>query len=264
MRKGRTIFLFGLAIFMGIGAAWVANSWVLKRTMPMAEADNTTPVVVAALRIPFGQEIQGAQIKTVAMPNDTVPKGAFNELAEVEGMIAKQAIIPGEIVLKERITKQLEGSTLAAIVTPSKRAATIRVNDEIGVAGFVLPGNRVDVLASRKVKKRMLTETLLQDIKVLAVDQKANPDADEPIVVRAVTLELTPEQAEMLIKAKGEGPLQLTLRNPLDVAKIVKKKKKKTKRKRKLRVTVKPPEPPEPPTVTIIRGTTVDKTRTKL
>ena len=244
---------------MGIGAAWVANNWVLKRTMLTAEADDTTAVVVAALKIPFGQEIQSAQIKTVVMPNDAVPHGAFNELAEVEGKIAKQAIVPGEIVLKERITEQLEGSTLAAIVAPNKRAATIRVNDEIGVAGFVLPGNRVDVLASRKVKKRMLTVTLLEDIKVLAVDQKADPDSDEPVVVRAVTLELTPRQAEMIVKAKGEGTLQLTLRNPLDVVKIVKKKKKKTKRK--LRVKVKPPEPP---TVTIIRGTTVDKTRTKL
>lgn len=97
---------------------------------------------------------------------------------------------------------------------------------------------------------------------MLAVDQKASPDKDEPVIVRAVTLEMSPKQAEKLVKARVEGSLQLTLRNPLDDEVIAPKKKKKKPRKRK--VKVKPPEPPPPPelpSITIIRGTAIQETK---
>lgn len=260
MRKTRTLVLFGIAVTMGIGAAWIANNWILQRTVPMAHATvATTPVVVAAIKIPFGQKIENIHVKAIAMPDGSVPEGIFNEPAEVEGMVATQALIPGEIVFQERVADHIGGSTLAVMVTPKMRAVTVRVNDVIGVAGFLLPGNSVDVLASRKRKKQAVTRTLLQDIKVLAVDQKASPDKDEPVIVRAVTLEMTPKQAEKLVKARVEGSLQLTLRNPLDDEVIAPKKKK--PRKRKVRVKVKPPPPPELPSVTVIRGTAIQETK---
>lgn len=259
MRKSRTFALFGIALSMAIGAAWVANNWIVKRTLPVAHATGTTPVVVAALRIPYGQKIEGAHIRSIAMPNESVPDGAFNDTTEVEGMIATQELVPGEILLKQRIAEHLGGSTLAAMVAPKSRAVTVRVNDIIGVAGFLLPGNRVDVLASRKEKKRAVTRTVLQDIKVLAVDQKISPNKDEPIVVRAVTLELTPKQAEVLVRAREEGSLQLTLRNPLDDEVVAPKV---VKKKRRVRVKVRrPAPPPELPRVTIIRGTTVQESK---
>ncbi|MFQ5544963.1 MAG: Flp pilus assembly protein CpaB [Acidiferrobacterales bacterium] len=263
MRKTRTLVLFGIAVSMGIGAAWIANNWILNRAVPTAHATAaaTTPVVVAALKISFGQKIEGAHVKAIAMPNESVPKGVFNEPAEVEGMVATQALIPGEIVFQERVAEHIGGSTLAVMVTPKMRAVTVRVNDVIGVAGFLLPGNKVDVLASRKNRKQAVTRTLLQDIKVLAVDQKASPDKDEPVIVRAVTLEMSPKQAEKLVKARVEGSLQLTLRNPLDDEVIAPKKKKKKPRKRTVRVKVKPPPPLELPTVTVFRGTAVQETK---
>ena len=124
------------------------------------------------------------------------------------------------MLLKERFTKSGAGSTLAALIRPDMRAMTVRVDDVVGVAGFLLPGNRVDVVAARKHagNDRAITETILFDINVLAVDQTSSQDKNEPVVVRAVTLEMTPQQAEVLVRAREEGRIQLTLRNPTDDA----------------------------------------------
>ena len=120
--------------------------------------------------------------------------------------------LSGEVLLKERLAKTSAGSTLAALIRPDMRAVTVRVDDVVGVAGFLMPGNHVDVVAARKVdNSRPITETVLYDINVLAVDQTANQDKDQPLVVRAVTLEMTPKQAEVLVRAREEGRIQLTL-----------------------------------------------------
>jgi len=269
MRKGRVFLLLGVALLLSGGAAWVANKWILQRTMPAAEAKNAgTPVVAAAMKIPFGQKIELTHIKTVPMPDHLIPDGAFEDVAEVEGQIAKQELLPGEIILEGRIAEHLRGSTLAAVVNPKMRAVTLRVNDVIGVAGFLLPGNRVDILATRRDnKKRPVTRTLLENIKVLAVDQTANPGKDEPVIVRAVTMEMTPRQSETLVTARSEGSIQLTLRNPLDDAEVAAKleevapkvQKVKNKVQRKKKRVRKPPH-----SVTIIRGTKVDKTKVKI
>jgi pilus assembly protein CpaB len=110
------------------------------------------------------------------------------------------------------------GSTLAAVVSKDKRAVTVRVDDVVGVAGFLLPGNHVDVVATSKDEHgaAYVAETVLSNIKVLAVDQTASANSNEPVVVRAVTLEVTPAEAEILLKGKAAGSIQLALRNPLD------------------------------------------------
>ena len=131
--------------------------------------------------------------------------------------VAVQPIVAGEILMRERFAASEDGSTLAALVGEKMRAVTVRVDDVIGVGGFLLPGNRVDVLAARReANQRATAETILRDVKVLAVDQTAATEKNEPVIVRAVTLEVNPEQAEILVKAKEEGSIQLTLRNPLD------------------------------------------------
>jgi pilus assembly protein CpaB len=130
------------------------------------------------------------------------------------------------------------------------------VNDVIGVAGFLLPGNRVDILFTKRQSGRSVTQTILQDIKVLAVDQTASTDKDRPVVVRAVTMELTPAEAETLVKATSEGTLQLTLRNPLDSELVAKKEEevKKAPVKKKVRTGS------GKVSVTVIRGTDVSTT----
>jgi pilus assembly protein CpaB len=216
-RNHRVFYLFLIALGLGTAAAWLANDWILQRSVVTAEAGtDTVPVVVAALEIPFGGKIEAAHLRAVSMPRSILPSGTFSSLDEVEGKIAKQGMLAGEMVLSGRVVDHLGGSTLAAVINPEMRAVTVRVNDVAGVAGFLLPGNRVDVLATRKQDRRAVTETLLQDINVLAVDQTATTDNSGPVIVRAVTLEVSPDQAEDLVKAKEEGTIQLTLRNPVD------------------------------------------------
>ncbi len=251
-----------VSLILGLGAAWVANNWVQSRlNTGDTSAKAEVPVVAASMDIPFGTKVDSRHLKLIELPPGSVPSNHFSSLAEVEGQIATQGILSGEILRKERFTEHLSGSTLAAIIKPNMRAVTVRVNDVIGVAGFLLPGNRVDVLASRLDNRRATTHTVLKDINVLAVDQKATSDKDEPVVVRAVTLEMTPKQAEELVKAREEGTIQLTLRNPLEEEPVLLAEEPKEAPAPK-RVVVRAPQAPPTNTVTIIRGTNVAKTKT--
>ena len=144
------------------------------------------------------------------------------------------------------------------------RAVTVRVDDVVGVAGFLLPGNHVDVVAARMHNdtQRAEAETVLRNLNVLAVDQTASQDKDQPVVVRAVTLEVTPKQAEVLVRAREEGKIQLTLRNPLanrepEVVAAVEPKPAPAPAKKVREPVVRPAGNP----VTIIRGTNVQNSQ---
>jgi pilus assembly protein CpaB len=121
-----------------------------------------------------------------------------------------------------RLSEHLGGSTLASLIAPDKRAISVRVDDVVGVGGFLLPGNRVDVLATKHAdgsSNNAVSRTILENLRVLAVDQTAGTDKTQPVVVRAVTLEMTAAEAETLVTAQTEGKLQLALRNPLNLTK---------------------------------------------
>jgi len=255
--KARTLFMFFTALLLGVTAAFMANNWIEERLQPVVDSSGT-PVVVAALEIPFGTRIEPAHIKVVDWPSGEAPKGSISDPAVIEGKISKQSFLPGEVILEERVVEHLGGSTLASIVEQNKRAVTVRVNDVIGVAGFLLPGNRVDILFTKRQGSRSVTQTILQDIKVLAVDQTASTDKDRPVVVRAVTIELTPAEAEILVKATSEGNLQLTLRNPLD-SELVAKKDEPVKKAPAKRVWTGDGKV----NITVIRGTDVSTTSLK-
>lgn len=261
-RSTKTFTLFLVAVTLGVGATWLANRWLENRLMPAEiAAANTTAVVIAALEIPFGQKIEMSHLKTIAWPSDNLPESTFSDIAEVDGRIANQKIAKGELILQQRVVEEVNGSMLSAILTPGMRAITVRVNDVIGVGGFLLPGNRVDILASRKdSNRRAHTRILLEDLKVLAVDQTASTDKDKPVVVRAVTLEIDPKQAEKLVQATVEGTVQLTLRNPLDDESVLAKATPKPKPVKKVRR----PADPGWGSVTVIRGTAVDKSKVRL
>jgi len=209
--------LFLLALLLGTGAAMMAYGWIQQQS-PEASADDATTVrvYVAAREIPYGKTLESMHLKTIDWPADNVPKGAILATEELVGKIVNQEILPDELMMSARVTDKLQGSRLSSIVKPSMRAITVRVNDVAGVAGFLLPGNRVDVLATRMEDRRAITHTLLQNIRVLAVDQKATSAKDEPILVRAVTLEANLEHAALLASATEEGTIQLVLRNPAD------------------------------------------------
>ena len=261
MLKRRGIVLILLSLVMAVGAAFVANKWIVARVMPDEDAEsNSAQLVAAAMPIPFATKVEERHLKLVEMPEGLTPDGFFSEKDEVLGQVSTTNIARGEILVAERFRAHQAGSTLAALVNTNMRAVTVRVDDVVGVAGFLLPGNTVDVLASRKVgQNRAVTETILSNIKVLAVDQTASAENNEPVIVRAVTLEMEPKQAEVLFQARTEGSIQLTLRNPLELEPEPEPPAPKPVVTQRAPVKRSPP----PAEVTIIRGTTVDKAKTK-
>jgi pilus assembly protein CpaB len=261
MLKRRGVFLIFLSLLMAGGAAFVANEWIAASVMPdQAAKNNSAHVVAAAVPIAFATKVEERHLKLVEMPEGIMPEGFFATIEEVVGQVSTTKISRGEILVAERFRPHSAGSTLAALVDKNMRAVTVRVDDVVGVAGFLLPGNTVDVLASRKVSgKRAITETILKNIKVLAVDQQATAEENEPVIVRAVTLEMLPKQAEVLFRARTEGTIQLTLRNPLE-QEIVPPPAPPKKRVVRRTPTKRPPPPTE---VIVIRGTTIGKTKTK-
>lgn len=263
MLRKRAFMLFLVALIFGIGAAWMANNWMKNRMASTTAGPDMKPVVIAAMDIPFGQKIELVHLRTINWPSGSLPNGVLHDMAVAEGRVANQKILAGEPVLNSRVVEQIEGSTLSALITPTKRAVTVRVNDVIGVAGFLLPGNRVDVIATRKINnsRAAQTRTILQDLKVLAVDQLASPEKDKPVVVRAVTLEMDPDQAEKMVKATEEGSVQLALRNPTD--KLVMEERKEPEAVVKRRTGKAKPRS-DVGTVTVIRGTTVDVSNVRM
>jgi len=217
----KAIVMFVLALMLGSSAAYMAYGWTQQRpTDTAAENPEFVDVYVAAREIPYGQSLDNSHTEVIAWPRDRVPSGAILASEDINGKLVNQSILTGELLMGARISEKLPGSRLSSIVTPTKRAITVRVNDVAGVAGFLLPGNRVDVLATRLENRRAITQTLIQNVRVLAVDQKANSAKDDPIVVRAVTLEANLADASLLASATEEGTIQLVLRNPEDHTKV--------------------------------------------
>lgn len=262
--SSRTFTLIALSLLLGLGAAWMANSWLSAR-LDAGPDDKSQNVVVATTEIPFGQMVEAQHVTLVRMPKGTVPDDSFVSTEEVIGKIATFGMLRGDVLRGARLAEHLGGSTLASLIATDKRAVSVRVDDVVGVGGFLLPGNRVDVLATRRKGNGDEAEakTILEDLRVLAVDQTASTDKTQPVVVRAVTLEMSSEEAEELVKAMTEGRLQLALRNPLD------NQKKPAAAPPPVVPVVAAPKPvvrraPPNPGVTIIRGTQVNVTNVGL
>lgn len=219
--NSRFLIMLIIALILAGGAAFIAKRWVDSQTgiKPVAAEQSTTNIYVAATNIPFASRIENTQIKLMSWPKDNVPSQAFTEEdtkkdpSVIIGKVTQRDFYAGEILLKPQIKEHLGGSTLSALIQEGMRAISVRVNDVVGVAGFILPGNKADIIASRNKGE---TYTLLKNIKILAIDQIASTDQEKPAVVRALTLEVTPKQAETLVHAMENGSLQFTLRNPMD------------------------------------------------
>lgn len=220
----RALFMLGLAVLFGAAAAFVARDVILNRqaTAPVAqEGPAMTTIVVANKALHFGDSLAPEFLREAAWPASTIPDGAFHKVGELfagEGRrVALRDIAQDEPVLKSRVSGFGGRAILSTVITEDKRAVTIRVNDVNGVAGFVLPGDLVDVLLTRQQAgggpENEITDVLLQHIKVLGIDQDPSDKADKPTVARAVTVEVTPEEAEKLSLGSQVGSLSLALRN---------------------------------------------------
>lgn len=255
MARGRGPVLIVSSLLLAGGAAWMANKWIAARAMPV-QAGASTRILTAAMSVPLGTQISARHVSSMEMIPGQEPAGSFHDEKEVDGKVTAVNVQAGQLLLASMFTKEGE-SALAANVEKDKRAVTVRVDDVVGVAGFLLPGNRVNVVATRSDRNGIVTsETILSNIKVLAVDQTAATNSSEPVVVRAVTLEVSPEEAETLLKGKAAGSIQLALRNPLDDSDARRKvvpEPVKTVAKLPERV----PAPARDPAITVIRGTSV-------
>lgn len=184
----------------------------------------TTTVIVAAENIAFGQAIKADFLKEVAWPADSVPEGAIQSRTEALGdsegaRIALKSIVAGEPILRSKISGYGERPILSRKVPDDKRAYSIRINDVSGVAGFLLPGDHVDVLLTRRIGRandNYVTDVIIQNVSVLGIDQLASEEEDSPVVARTATIEVSPEQAQKLALAQQLGTLSLTLRGYTD------------------------------------------------
>jgi len=183
------------------------------------------PLVVAGATLAAGQPIEAAQIKLVSWPVGQVPEGAFDKTDAVVGRVARQTVYAGELLIEPKLAPVDAKGGLASTIETGKRAISIKVNEVIGVAGFALPGSYVDVLVSAKDDAHQpFSTTVLTRIKLLAVAQETEADQatgkPKPKMVNAVTLELTPAEAEKLDLARSIGSLSLVLRNDSDITDV--------------------------------------------
>lgn len=226
----RAVVMLGLAAVLAVASVLIARSWLQSQVQPVAlvQQIQTTPVVVASSPLYYGNKIRAEHLKVVAWPSSSLPLDTFQSTAEVLGddkpRSALRVIEAGEPILKSKVSGFGDRASLSALITPSMRATTVRVNDVVGVAGFVLPGDRVDVLLTRKLEKgEMINDVLLQNIRVLGIDQNASQAGNEPSVARAVTLEVTTSQSQKLALAQQVGSLALSLRNISNIVAVATK-----------------------------------------
>ncbi len=225
--RQRALLMLALACVTGGTAVYLARGWIARQTQPQVVALPTLPpattitVVVAKIPLKFGDELSRESLREMAWPADAAPEGSFRTMDELLGgerRVALREMGPNEVVLKARVSGYGGRATLSAVIAEGMRAATIRVNDVQGVAGFVLPGDLVDVVFTRPedptpgVQSAPMTDVLLQGVKVLAVDQTADDQKDKPIPAKAVTLEVMPDDAQRLALAGQVGNLGLALR----------------------------------------------------
>ena len=212
----KNIWLILLALVFAALAATLATRWMKNRTAEIdAAQQKLSSLVIAARDVPLGSRLETGDLKVVRASAEAIPSDAYADPAEVVGQVTRSPLFAGEALIERRLSKYFGGSALAAVVDPLMRAVTVRVDDVLGVGGFILPENRVDVIATYNDPDRPRAETILRDIRVLAVDQRSSPQTDGPVLSRAVTLEVTPEGAERIATARQRGSIQLTLRNPL-------------------------------------------------
>lgn len=183
------------------------------------EAKELKDVVVAAKPLPIGSSIKPGDVKVDKVPVDQFPKGAFSKVEEVMDRPVVSNILLDEPIILGRLGERGGGSGIAPIIPVGMRAVTVRVTEVVGVAGFVLPGMRVDILVTGRPpdSNDTVTTTVLQNIVVLSAGQTYQPDArGQAINANTVTLLVSPEQAELLTLAGNEGRIQLVLRNGSD------------------------------------------------
>jgi pilus assembly protein CpaB len=218
MNRSRMFVMAAVAFLVAIGVTAVTYQALSNRLKP---ADDTVQIVVAALPVSVGARLTAADVRLAPWPKAVPIEGSFKLATEVVGRGVLVPMVPNEPVLSTKLAGAGSGSGLMSTIPDGMRAVSVKVNDVIGVAGFVVPGSRVDLILSGSPTESgnvEMSKVILENIQVLAAGQNvANDDNGKPLNVQVVTLLVTPEQSEKLALASVDGKIQLALRNPMDL-----------------------------------------------
>lgn len=212
--RARNLLMIVLSAVLGLFAVALSNARMNSAAPPPVK------IVTAKVALTFGDRLTPENLQLANFPPGTVIDGAFTRIEDLAGggqdRVALRQMVANEPVLATKVSGSGGKATLATVVDRDMRAMTIRVNDVTGGGGFVLPQDRVDVLLTRTDGQAKETVLLLQNIKVLGVDQQADDGKDKPVVAKAVTLEVSPDDAQKLSLGASIGSLSLALRNAGD------------------------------------------------
>ena len=269
-------------IFAGL-ASWGVYNYLEQETHK-TKAAQMDRAVVAVGDLPIGTKLNATQVKVVGWPKESKPQGSFVDVAAVTDRVVIKPVSAGDVITEQKLLpKDVKGAggMMTYAVPEGHRAVTVGVNEVAGVAGFIVPGNQVDLVLTTQIPSRPsdnISKIILQNVPILATGQITTEQKDgKPVVVPTVTLDLTPEDSEKLVLAASKGSLQLLLRNVMDKAPVDSRgativkvlsgietpavKAPVTKGKPRPAKAVKPvqvrqpPPPPSPYTVEVIKGT---------
>ena len=223
----RTLATLAVAIVLGLIAVIILNNYLSaskKAQVQQVAGGGLAPVVVAAQPIARGTTLQQPLLKVVSYPQASVPVGAYRSIQDLTGAkttqrLALHSIVANEPILDNELTNNLN---LSSVLTPGMQAIAIKDTDVAGVGGFVLPGDRVDVMLTRSVsggangKTNTVTQILAENVRVMGVDQSDNDEATKPTVAKAVTVEVTPVQAQAIALGEQVGTIAFALRHVAD------------------------------------------------
>lgn len=220
--KRQTLIALSVAILFGLFAVYLANTFLLASSRSR-DAGGTTPVAVARVPLEYGMAVTADKIRFAEFPNSSIPKGSFRSLGSLlpsgQKRFALTSIAVGEPILAGKVTGAGQNASIAALLPDGMRAASVRINDVSGVAGFIQPNDSVDVLITRSVADQsgqQITDVLLQNTRVIAIGQDAKGESGQPQVAKTATLQVDPLGAQKLALAQEIGSLSLVLRKPGD------------------------------------------------
>jgi pilus assembly protein CpaB len=252
MRKN-SVFILVVALLMGGGAAYLARSWLQAQMNVAAAYQPAGHIVIAAEPLAYGAVVTAEDVNEIPWYTNTLPEGAFATKDDLLGGGRRIVLSPlkrGEPVLRSKVTGPGQRASLATQLEEGKRAVTVQVDDVRGVAGFVLPGDFVDIIMIAddvSSRRQSYSDILLEHVKVLAIDQIASEGDGKPTVARAVTLEVTKEQAQKILLATNVGKLSLALGRPIESSSDPNRRISERDIGRIIPEPVRPAPPPPPP-----------------
>lgn len=214
-RPKAVIIAGALAVIVAAIAAYALYTYLRGQEQKISEAVATERIVVAAVEIPVGSTINLTQVKTAEWPKANLPPGSFSSTDQVIGRTAIQTLVPGDAVTESKLVpKEGPVGVMTYKIPEGHRAMTVGVDQVAGVAGFINPGNIVDVVLTVKLpqSEQEISKIVLQNVPVLAIGQIVEQKEGKPVIVPTVTVDVTPDEAEKLALASNQGKLQLVLR----------------------------------------------------